>query len=152
MFFSRGGTSCKSQLTIFHECCIVLTLDLSEGKPRQRRKDEVTQKAQDGRDKVQIHGNITAYSVRVQPVPQERDRSAFEPEGQQARGDKQSEEDRRQYDSPSSFPTTSAKYAQQEERKSGLGNPDCNPDDGLAGVCEDDHHRPIPRIRHIVAN
>lgn len=130
----------------------MLTLDISEGKPRQGRKDEVTQKAEDSRDKVQVHGSITAYSVRIQPVPQVRDRSTFQPKGEQARGDKQSEENRRQYDSPSSFPTTSAKYAQQEKGKSGLRNPDCNPYDGLAGVCEDDHHRPIPWIWNIVAN
>lgn len=64
-----------------HKFCIILTLNLPEGKPRQRRKDEVTQKAENGRDEVQVHGSITANSVWIQPVPQVRDRSAFEPEG-----------------------------------------------------------------------
>lgn len=144
------GTTVSREF-VFHEFCIVLTLDVSEGKPRQSRKNEVTQKADNGRDEIQVHGSITTYSIRIQSVPQIGDWSTFEPEGQQARGHKQSEENRRQYDSPPSLPTTSAEYAQQEEGKSGFGNPDCNPDDGLAGVCEDDHHRPIPWIRHVVA-
>lgn len=152
IFFSRGGTRCDSQSKVFHEFCSVLTLDVPEGKPRQSRKDEVTQKAQNGRDEIQVYGNIAAYSVRIQPVPQVRDRSTFEPEGQQARGHKESEENRRQYDGPPSFPTTGSEYAQQKEGESGLGNPDCNPNDGLAGVCEDDNHRSIPRIRHVVTD
>lgn len=69
MFFSRGGTSRKSQLRSLHGLCLVLTLDVLEGPPRQRREDEVTQKAENGRDEIQVHGTIAAHSVRIQPIP-----------------------------------------------------------------------------------
>lgn len=120
MFFSRGGTGYEYEYKSLRSSRSVLTLNIPKSEPGQRREDEVAQEAEDGRDEVQVHSRITAYSIRIQPVPQVRDWSAFEPEGQETSRHKQPEKNRRDDDSPTSFPPTSTEYAQQEKGESGL--------------------------------